>query len=83
MLSEHLAMERSVRRRSSLRRGSHAGDVQAVAVRRGRIRATMMHGEDNVEERRHGGALVSSGLDEAPIMAAVTGLANGPSRWLE
>ena len=55
MSSESLAAGMPARRR-----GSHAG----VAVRRGRVKASMRHGEDNAKERKHGGMVVSSGHGE-------------------
>jgi len=56
-----------VRRRSLLRRGSPAGDLRAVTVRWGRIRDTTRRGEDNAEQRGHGGALISSGHGELAL----------------
>jgi len=65
--SRILATERPVRRRSLLRRGSPAGDLRVVTVRWGRIRDTTRHGEDNAEQRGHGGALISSGHGELAL----------------
>ena len=53
-----------MRRRILLRRGSPAGDLRAVTVGWGRIRDTTRHGEDNAEQRGHGGPLISSGHGE-------------------
>ena len=65
--SGSLATERSVRRRSLLRRGSPAGDLRAVTVGWGRIRDTTRRGEDNAEQRGHGGPLISSGHGELAL----------------
>ena len=43
----------------------------------------MKCGEDEAKERKNGDTAVSSGHDEAPLMAAVTKMANRPSPWLE
>ena len=67
----------------TLRRGSRSGEVRGVEIRQVRVRASMKCGEDEAKERKNGDTAVSSGHDEAPLMAAVTKMANRPSPWLE
>ena len=52
---------------SLLRRSSPTGDVRAVAVKLDRVRVTTRHVKHNVEERGHGGAVVSSGHGELAL----------------
>lgn len=67
MSSGSLVVDMPAWRRSSLRRGSHAGDVRGIVVRRGRVKASMRHEEDNVKERNHGETVVSLGHGELTV----------------